>query len=46
MGVRPVKPHRVALERRSLFDGGTNSASVLISVAIDDTWGEDININL
>jgi hypothetical protein len=42
----PVKRNCITICRGNLFDGGTNSASVLISVAIDDTWGEDININL
>lgn len=42
----PVKRDRITICRGNLFDGGINSASVFISVTIDDSWGENIVINI
>ena len=42
----PVKRNRITICRGNLFDGGDNSASVFISVTIDDSWGENIEINI
>ena len=42
----PVKRNRITICRGNLFDGGDNSASVFVSVTINDSWGENILINI
>ena len=41
----PVKRNSITICRGNLFDGGMNSASVFISVSVNDSWGEDIVVN-
>ena len=41
----PVKRNSITICRGNLFDGDNNSASVFITVTIDDTWGENIWVN-
>lgn len=41
----PVKRNSITICRGNLFDGSENSASVFITVTIDDTWGDNIHIN-
>ena len=42
----PVKRNRITICRGNLFDGGDNSASVFVSVTINDSWGDNILINI
>jgi len=42
----PVKRNCITICRGNLFDGGANSASVFVSVTIDDSWGDNILINI
>lgn len=42
----PVKRNCITICRGNLFDGGDNSASVFVSVTIDDSWGDNILINI
>ena len=41
----PVKRNSITICRGNLFDGSENSASVFITVTINDTWGDNIHIN-
>jgi hypothetical protein len=41
----PVKRNRITICRGNLFDGGNSSASVFISVSVNDSWGENTVIN-
>jgi len=40
----PVKRNSITICRGNLFDGGSSSASVFVSVSIDDTWDGNIPI--
>ena len=42
----PVKRNCITICRGNLFDGGDNSASVFVSVTINDSWGDNILINI
>ena len=41
----PVKRNCVTICRGNLFDGSDYSASVIVQVSIDDSWGENTVIN-
>lgn len=41
----PLKRNCITVCRGNLFDDSDRSASVLVTVTIDDTWGEDIVIS-
>lgn len=42
----PLKRNCITICRGNLFDGGANSASVFVSVTIDDSWGDNIVVNI
>lgn len=42
----PVKRNCITICRGNLFDSGDNSASVFVSVTINDSWGDNILINI
>ena len=41
----PLKRNSITVCRGNLFDGGNNSASVFVTLSVDNSWGENLQVN-
>ena len=41
----PLKRNSITVCRGNLFDGGNNSASVFVTLSVDNSWGENLQVS-